>query len=73
MQRNYEKLGEVINEYVFCLLETIGGLNRVPLAKGSFVFVSDDLETNEDKLMVIIHGSGVVRAGQWARYETLVF
>jgi len=65
-------LGEVINEYVYCLLETIGGLKRVPLKKGSFIFVSDDLVKNEDKLMVIIHGSGVVRAGQWARYEISV-
>ena len=23
--------------------------------------------TNPDKLMILIHGSGVVRAGQWAR------
>jgi len=33
----------------------------------SFIFVSDDYKTNKDKLMVLIHGSGVVRAGQWAR------
>ena len=62
-------MGEVINEYVYSLLEKIGGLKKVPLGKESFVFVSDDLDTNEDKLMVIVHGSGVVRAGQWARYE----
>lgn len=29
--------------------------------------MSEDALTNEDKLMVIIHGSGVVRAGQWTR------
>lgn len=33
----------------------------------SFVFQSSDALTNEEKLMVLIHGSGVVRAGQWAR------
>lgn len=32
----------------------------------SFIFMSDDAMTN-DKLMILIHGSGVVRAGQWAR------
>jgi hypothetical protein len=33
----------------------------------SFVFESEDARSNEEKLMVLIHGSGVVRAGQWAR------
>ncbi len=32
----------------------------------SFIFVSDDVLIN-DKLIVLVHGSGVVRAGQWAR------
>lgn len=32
----------------------------------SFIFMSDDAMTN-NKLMILIHGSGVVRAGQWAR------
>ena len=32
----------------------------------SFIFMSDDAMT-KDKLMILIHGSGVVRAGQWAR------
>lgn len=35
----------------------------------SFIFVSKDWE-EKDKLLILIHGSGVVRAGQWARrYE----
>lgn len=29
--------------------------------------MSEDALTNPDKLMVLIHGNGVVRAGQWAR------
>ena len=39
-----------------------------PIVSGpkSFVFKSDDFETNPN-LCVLIHGSGVVRAGQWAR------
>jgi len=32
----------------------------------SFIFMSDDAMM-KDKLMILIHGSGVVRAGQWAR------
>ena len=32
----------------------------------TFVFASEDALENE-KLIVLIHGSGVVRAGQWAR------
>ena len=60
------------------MLETRGKLKRFVLTRGdncstrsneleSFVFVSDDVFTNEDKLVVLVHGSGVVRAGQWAR------
>ena len=53
----------------------MGGLKRVYLPLDaeedkepqSFIFVSDDYDTNTDKLMILIHGSGVVRAGQWAR------
>lgn len=33
----------------------------------SFIFMSKDAMTNPDKMLVLIHGSGVVRAGQWAR------
>ena len=33
----------------------------------SFVFASKNWMTTEDRLLVLIHGSGVVRAGQWAR------
>lgn len=40
-------------------------------AKGSeqktFIFASKDIFENKEKLLVLIHGSGVVRAGQWAR------
>lgn len=33
----------------------------------SFIYVSEDALTNPEKIMVLIQGSGVVRAGQWAR------
>ncbi|XP_015596392.1 UPF0528 protein CG10038 isoform X2 [Cephus cinctus] len=72
-QKRYEALGEVLNEYVYGLLEK-EGLKRLPVPKDgssdtilkSFVFCSDGALEN-DKLIIIIHGSGVVRAGQWAR------
>lgn len=64
---------QVINQYVYELLEK-EGLKRLPLPKNSdsplelrsFVFACDKAFTNK-KLMILIHGSGVVRAGQWAR------
>ena len=42
-------------------------MNKKPKEAGSFFFASEDALTNPDKIMVLIHGSGVVRAGQWAR------
>jgi len=77
-QRHYEALGEVVTNHVYKLLETRGNLKKKFLkckdeGEGdsnkleSFVFVSDDLTTNTEKVMILIHGSGVVRAGQWTR------
>ena len=67
----------MITNHVYGLLETRTKLNKQFLKckdeEGdsnkleSFVFVSDDIMTNAEKAMIIIHGSGVVRAGQWAR------
>ncbi|XP_069973598.1 cotranscriptional regulator ARB2A-like [Penaeus vannamei] len=72
-QKHYEALGEVVTEEVYKLLESECGLKKAPVPLKSkqkepetFIFVSEDVGTNE-KLMVLIHGSGVVRAGQWAR------
>jgi len=73
-QAHYEALGEVITEEVYSLLESRGQLERRELkVEGvkekepkSFVFVSSEFQEKEN-LLVIIHGSGVVRAGQWAR------
>ena len=33
----------------------------------TFFFMSEDALTNPNRLLVLIHGSGAVRAGQWAR------
>ncbi|XP_040396781.1 cotranscriptional regulator FAM172A isoform X5 [Cygnus olor] len=73
-QKRYEALGEIITKYVYGLLEKECHLKKVTLpvdAKESepksFIFMSEDALTNPDKLLVLIHGNGVVRAGQWAR------
>ncbi|ESO90049.1 hypothetical protein LOTGIDRAFT_64460, partial [Lottia gigantea] len=73
-QKRYEALGELITEYVYDLLEKETNLKRyyIPVnaeddEPKSFIYMSDDALTNEDKLLLIIHGAGVVRAGQWAR------
>jgi len=68
-QAHYEALGDVIDEEVYSLLEKEGGLDRITVGTSkpaSFIFCSKDYMTS-DKLLVLIHGSGVVRAGQWAR------
>lgn len=68
-QRHYEALGETITHYVYDLLES-EGLRRLPLPKdennASFIFCTENVDS-ADKLIILIHGSGVVRAGQWAR------
>ena len=77
-QRHYEALGEMLTEEVYRLLES-SGLERLAVPSmveedgggggavpQSFVFASPDYAT-ADELLVLIHGSGVVRAGQWAR------
>ena len=55
--------------HLYRMLETRAGLERVsvgPASPQSFVFCSPDLDTKTE-VVVLIHGSGVVRAGQWAR------
>ncbi|XP_022653250.1 protein FAM172A-like [Varroa destructor] len=74
-QMRYEALGSVVDEYVYGLLIK-EGLERVevpvdgkPSGEGhtTFIFQSRDALTNPNKLLLVIHGSGMVRAGQWAR------
>ncbi|CAK1542371.1 unnamed protein product [Leptosia nina] len=70
-QANYELLGAAVTEYIYDVLEREQKLYRLPAPKdsgenGTFVFVSTDYE-KRDTLMVLIQGSGAVRAGQWAR------
>lgn len=73
-QMHYEALGEVVTTEVYKLLESECQLKKAPVPynsqgeeEGTFIFLSDDALSNPDKLLVLIHGSGVVRAGQWSR------
>lgn len=73
-QKRYEALGEVITQYVYGLLENECHLQKIMIPADasaeeprSFIFMSEDALRNPDKLMILIHGSGAVRAGQWAR------
>ncbi|XP_038076473.1 cotranscriptional regulator FAM172A homolog [Patiria miniata] len=71
-QLHYEALGEVITQHVYKLLESETNLKRVYLGDSEnelrgFVFMSENALETTDKLLILIHGSGVVRAGQWAR------
>jgi len=73
-QAVYDCLGSTVTQEVYRLLETDGGLERVWVPRDSdasqprtFVFLSEDALSNPEKLLLLIHGSGVVRAGQWSR------
>ncbi|ETE71788.1 hypothetical protein L345_02368, partial [Ophiophagus hannah] len=73
-QKRYEALGEIITKYIYELLEEECHLKKVYVPVDaeeteprSFIFMSEDALINPDKLMILIQGSGVVRAGQWAR------
>ncbi|MEQ2184135.1 hypothetical protein GOODEAATRI_004840 [Goodea atripinnis] len=64
----------IITQYVYELLEKKCNMTKAFLPVDatddeprSFIYLSPDALTNPDKLLVLIQGSGVVRAGQWAR------
>lgn len=69
-QKNYEAIGEVITDEVYKLLDEHGmhrinvPLGETDLSKSTFVFSTKEELVDVDKLMILIHGSGVVRAGQ---------
>ncbi|CAB3406487.1 unnamed protein product [Caenorhabditis bovis] len=75
-QIEYERLGRAITEHIYEKMENELGLKKMPVIDqqvGSncpddtgFVFVSRNYEITET-LLVLINGSGAVRAGQWAR------
>ncbi|XP_061762237.1 cotranscriptional regulator FAM172A homolog isoform X2 [Nerophis ophidion] len=47
--------------------EALGELDATMDEPSSFIYLSPDALSNPSKLLVLIQGSGVVRAGQWAR------
>ncbi|XP_033750693.1 LOW QUALITY PROTEIN: cotranscriptional regulator FAM172A-like [Pecten maximus] len=72
-QKRYEAMGEVITDMVYSMMEKDTRLQRISLPKDAkenepqtFFFMSNDIMTAR-RLMILIHGSGAVRAGQWAR------
>lgn len=70
-QARYEALGEVLTEHVYEMLIE-AGLHKIYIPSpetetSSFVFGTKTDFKDTKKLMFLIHGSGVVRAGQWAR------
>lgn len=77
-QRRYEALGEIITEHVYELLELMG-MHKIMLSSRedseyqSFIFASKKDFYQSPKLMILIHGSGVVRAGQWSRRLAVKF
>ncbi|XP_001652331.2 UPF0528 protein CG10038 isoform X2 [Aedes aegypti] len=72
-QAHYEALGETITDAVYERLEKNVGMKKlflpddVPQEEATFIFSTTDKLNKSKKLLVLIHGSGVVRAGQWAR------
>ena len=67
---DYERAAELLNDWVQGYLEARFRFNRVPLSNNTFVLASDGYE-NKEKLAVLIHGTGKVRAGLWSRKEAV--
>ncbi|VVC98564.1 unnamed protein product [Leptidea sinapis] len=70
-QAHYEQLGAAVTEHIYQLLEKEENLLRLPVPveapeSSTFIFASKDYET-KDVLLILIQGTGAVRAGQWAR------
>lgn len=67
-QARYEALGDVLTEHVYQMLIDVG-LHKIyipspEIETSSFVFGTKTDFKNTKKLLFLIHGSGVVRAGQ---------
>ena len=61
LQERYEEIGKVIDRCIYKFLHTRAGLEKTVIDEetGEFVFLSKDFLENDEKLMVIIHGSGM--------------
>lgn len=70
-QEHYEAIGEVINDHIYQML-LVAGLHKIYVPStespnANFVFGTKTNFKDTKKLLFLIHGSGVVRAGQWSR------
>lgn len=74
-QVHYDLLGDMVAPYIqqkmikeYNMKEELLPLESdLPKFQKNNIFLSEDALTNPEKLMLIIQGSGAVRAGQWAR------
>ncbi|KAG7243936.1 hypothetical protein INR49_006094, partial [Caranx melampygus] len=73
-ERSMGLIAKIITQYVYELLEKKCNMTKAFLPVDatedeptSFIYQSPDALSNPSKLLVLIQGSGVVRAGQWAR------
>ena len=74
-QLRYEKVGNAVTDHIYQVMETNFNLKRDLLRNDdlesdqetSFVFVSNDFQDPNKKKLILINGSGAVKAGQWAR------
>uniref|UniRef100_A0A0K0F7I3 UPF0528 protein (inferred by orthology to a C. elegans protein) n=1 Tax=Strongyloides venezuelensis TaxID=75913 RepID=A0A0K0F7I3_STRVS len=70
-QKEYEILGEAITEYIYEILEKKFNLQKLYFdedntEESSFIYASQNYNDCSE-IVIFINGSGVVRAGQWAR------
>ncbi|KAM3725894.1 FAM172 family protein [Dirofilaria immitis] len=71
-QKSYEKIGLAVTEEIYRIMESPPYnmerqyLDDTNKKKSAFIFLSKDWYKKEN-LIVLIHGSGAVRAGQWSR------
>jgi hypothetical protein len=68
---DYNDLGQAATRYVHEIMQRELEMQWVPVpgtgALGNVVLASPDLPTNDDTLLVLMPGSGSVRAGTWGR------
>eukprot|EP01012_Entosiphon_sulcatum_P019104 TRINITY_DN23938_c0_g1_i3.p1 TRINITY_DN23938_c0_g1~~TRINITY_DN23938_c0_g1_i3.p1 ORF type:complete len:351 (-),score=53.69 TRINITY_DN23938_c0_g1_i3:63-1094(-) len=70
-QKHYDAIGDIIVKHIQDLMKEEGLIEEfIPSLECESrcnIFRTPDALTNPDRLMLLIQGSGAVRAGQWAR------
>ena len=70
-QKEFERVGDLVLGYVQTTMKVKYGMKEIWLGAKNGpkcnIFVSDDFFTNTGRCMVLIQGTGAVRAGFWAR------